>query len=143
MANLTLNQLKLQIYLTLFSRKLQVKFDLISLIQLFLRTRTNRVIFNFPITEPEWIKKTILSLETKTSLDTDNLKAKVLKKVVDQISIPLSHIINLSFESDILPNIINISRTVPVYKAGDPENCSNYWPISCLLTMWFPHYLKS
>ena len=55
-------------------------------------------------------------METKTSLDIDNLNTKVLKKVVDQISIPFAYIINLSFESGILPNRLKISRTVPVYK---------------------------
>ena len=74
-------------------------------------------------------------METKPGLDIDNLNTKVLKKVVGQISIPLAHIINLSFESGILPKKLEISRTVPVYKAGDRENCSNFRPISCLPTL--------
>ena len=68
------------------------------------------------------------------TVDRRYWKSYFFWKVVDQISIPLAHINNLSFESDILPNKLKISRTVPEYKAGDLENCSNYRPISCLPT---------
>ena len=74
----------------------------------------------------------ILSLETKTSLDIDDLNTKVLKKVADLISTPLSHVINLSFDTGVLPVKLKISRTVPVFKTGSSTNLSNYRPISCL-----------
>ena len=39
---------------------------------------------------------------------------------------------NLSFETGIVPAKLKVSRTVPIYKAGSPENLTNYWPKSCL-----------
>ena len=75
------------------------------------------------------------SLETKTSLDIDDLNTKVLKKVAENVSIPLAHIINLSFETGILPERLKISCTFPLFKAGSTINLSNYRPISCLPTI--------
>ena len=48
------------------------------------------------------VKEIILSLETKTSLDIDDLNTKVLKKVADLISTSLSHVINLSIDTGVL-----------------------------------------
>ena len=48
---------------------------------------------------------------------------------------PLVHIINLSFETGILPEHLKISRTIPIFKAGSTINLSNYRPISCLPTI--------
>ena len=71
-------------------------------------------------------------MESKTSLDIYDLNMKMIKKVSDSISIPLDHIINLSLEHGVFPEKCKISRTVPVFKAGQPTNLSNYRPISCL-----------
>ena len=78
------------------------------------------------------VKEIILSLETKTSLEIDDLNTKVLKRVPDLFSTPLAHVINLSLDTGILPDKLKISRTVPFFKAGLSTNLSNYRPITCL-----------
>ena len=91
--------------------------------------------FNLSNIDHLYVKNIITSLETKTSLDIDDLNTKVLKKVAEYVSIPLAHIINRSFETGILPERLKISRTVPIFKAGSTINLSNYRPISCLPTI--------
>ena len=91
--------------------------------------------FEFHLCSPEIINEIILSLETKTSLDIDNVNTKVLKKVSNLISSPLAHIFNLSLQQGILPERLKTSRTVPVFKEGLQDKMSNYRPISCLPTM--------
>ena len=88
--------------------------------------------FLLEMCSPDQVNNIIQSLETKTSLDIDGLNTKVLKKVSDLVSHPLSHIINLSFQQGIVPPKLKVSRTVPIFKSGLADNCSNYRPISCL-----------
>ena len=38
----------------------------------------------------------------------------------------------MSLESGIFPDKLNIARVIPLFKAGDPANISNYRPISVL-----------
>ena len=88
--------------------------------------------FNLGLFGPEYVKNIIASLESKTSLDIFNLNTKVIKAVASNISVPLSHIFKLSFETGLVPSKLKISRTVPIFKSGQPDNLSNYRPISCL-----------
>ena len=47
---------------------------------------------------PETMKKYILSMKPKTSLDDNNYSMKTLKMVASSICIPMSHIFNLSIK---------------------------------------------
>ena len=51
------------------------------------------------------------------------------------MSTPLANILNLSFETGIIPTKLKVSRTVPVFKACSPDNLNNYRQISCLPVM--------
>ena len=48
----------------------------------------------------------------------------------DQISIPLSNLINKSFNIDIFPNICKLARVVPVFKSEVRQLSNNYRPNS-------------
>ena len=65
--------------------------------------QASNVNFDFIRCNHSIVKEIILSLETKTSLDIDDLNTKVLKKVADLISTPLSHVINFIFDTGVLP----------------------------------------
>ena len=52
--------------------------------------------------------------------------------IADTLSGPLSELINKSFLSGIFPNVFEIAKEVPVFKAESRINCSNYRPISLL-----------
>jgi hypothetical protein len=51
---------------------------------------------------------------------------------MDIIASPLTHIINLSISSGIVPDLIKIARVVPLFKSGDHRLQQNYRPISIL-----------
>ena len=46
---------------------------------------------------------------------------------------PLKYLFDGSLESRIFPDKLKLARVIPLYKAGDPVNISNYRPISVLL----------
>ena len=77
---------------------------------------------------------TVKLLESKTSLDSDNLSMSLVKKCINEISQPLVHIFNLSFSSSIIPVQFKIAKIVPVFKSGDPCSADNYRPIALLGT---------
>ena len=56
----------------------------------------------------------------------------MIQLTVQVISKPLSHIINLSFTSGIVPSYLKISRIIPSFKSGDKSIFGNYRPISIL-----------
>jgi hypothetical protein len=71
----------------------------------------------------------------KDSSDYYGISNKLLKFVKYEIATPLSHIFNLSFNTGKFPTKLKISRTVPIFKAGDRTSCDNYRPISLLCSL--------
>ena len=62
----------------------------------------------------------------------DNIPIGMLKDAAEYISGPLSHIINLSLRSGLVPNEWKHARVLPVYKSGSTSSMDNYRPISIL-----------
>lgn len=98
----------------------------------FLNAEQHESSFNFGFCSPHSVVRCIESLESKATLDIDNINSKLIKSIANFISIPLSHIFNLSFEQGIVPNKLKVSRTVPIFKSGSRESLNNYRPIACL-----------
>ena len=74
----------------------------------------------------------ISEMESKASMDAMGVNMKTLKLIKYQISKPLSHIFNLSVTTGVFPAKLKISKTIPIFKAGDRSSCDNYRPISLL-----------
>ena len=68
----------------------------------------------------------------KTSTDSNEIDMKVVKKVIEGISEPLTYICNLSFQTGKFPNNMKIAKVVPLYKTGDRHQFTNYRPVSLL-----------
>ena len=66
----------------------------------------------------------ISAMESKSSTDSSGINMKMLKFVKYQIAKPLSHLFSLS--------ISKLSKTIPIFKAGDHACCDNYRQISLL-----------
>jgi hypothetical protein len=81
------------------------------------------------------IVEIIRSFVSKSSSDLDGISTKLLKFVALEISFPLCHIFNLSLNSGDFPSKLKNSRIVPIFKAGNSENCDNYRPISLLSSL--------
>ena len=48
------------------------------------------------------------------------------------INEPLTHLFNLLLENGIFPEKMKIAKVISLFKDGDPENITNYRPISVL-----------
>ena len=57
--------------------------------------------------------------------------------IVSHIAIPLRHICNLSFNTDVFPSELKVANVVPIFKSGDEMLFSNYRPVSVLPGFFF------
>ncbi len=84
-------------------------------------------------TDPIEIIRTTMKLKTKKSEGFDNISTKLIKDTIDAIALPLTHIINLSFTSGIVPQKMKIAKIIPIFKSGKHTLFNNYRPIISLL----------
>ena len=56
----------------------------------------------------------------------------ILKKTIYVISPILEYLFNLSISKGKFPNILKISKVIPLFKNGDKSNITNYRPISLI-----------
>ena len=83
----------------------------------------------------EEVSKVISGLKPKTSSGYDNISNKLLKQLHPVIIVPLTEIINRSMCEGCFPDSMKLADTIPLYKAKERDNTSNYRPISLLLTL--------
>ena len=74
----------------------------------------------------------ISAMDSKSSTDANGISTKILKTIKYQIAKPLSHLFTLSVTTGVFPAKLKISRTIPIFKAGEHTSCDNYRPISLL-----------
>ena len=82
--------------------------------------------------EPSHIFEIVNKLKPKTSCGHDQISSKMIKDTIKNIAIPLSHIINRSLSTGIVPNQLKIAKVIPVYKTSNKDDIKNYRPISLL-----------
>jgi hypothetical protein len=87
---------------------------------------------NLTNTTPEHVNSVIKGLASKKSCDVYGTSTKMIKTIGDVISIPLSHIFNLSLASGEFPSKLKKCRVIPIFKSGNVLECDNYRPISLL-----------
>ena len=85
-------------------------------------------------TTPDEIIKIIKSFSKSKSTGPNSLPTPILKNCADVLSFPISYLVNLSFTTGEFPNLCKIAKVIPLFKKGDPLDCSNYRPISLLST---------
>jgi len=81
---------------------------------------------------PEEIIKIIYSFPNNKAPGMDNISSKILKKISNSITFPLTFIFNLSFTTGVLPDLLKIAKVIPVHKKGEKNLPGNYQPISLL-----------
>ena len=84
-----------------------------------------------PVTPADILNAT-RKLKSKHSSGHDEISSKLLKDTIHNIHIPITHIVNLSFSTGIVPNHMKIAKVIPIFKASDPQSIQNYRPISLL-----------
>ncbi len=91
----------------------------------------HRSMFLDPITPQDTIDITS-KLKNKTSRGHDNISSKLAKQTINQIVVPLTHIINQSMTTGVVPEDMKIARVIPIFKSGNQNMFNNYRPISIL-----------
>ena len=81
-------------------------------------------------TTPGDIIAIISSFKSKTSNGHDGVSSKLVKDLKYALSFPLSIIINNSLAMVLVPNMAKLAKIIPMYKAKDKKDISNYRPIS-------------
>ena len=65
----------------------------------------------------------------------DGIPPKLLLKIVEQISIPLATVFNLSLEEGIVPLEWKEANIIPLFKKGSRNKSENYRPVSLTLVI--------
>jgi len=97
----------------------------------FLTNPSVNSIFIEPV-EPFHVLEIINKLKPKTSTGHDGIPMKIVKLTANFILGPLTHIINKSLSTGIVPKDLKIAKVIPIYKAADNRLLQNYRPISLL-----------
>ena len=74
----------------------------------------------------------IKEMEDKTSYSTDGISNRVIKWVAQEISWPLAHLVNKSFELNFYPDYWKTGVIKPIFKSGDQTDPGQYRPINLL-----------
>ena len=83
------------------------------------------------VTEKE-VMEICKSLKSRSAAGYDNISVDLVKECAQLISNPLTHIINLSIVSGVVPDEVKVARVIPLFKSGDRTLSTNYCPISVL-----------
>ena len=62
----------------------------------------------------------------------DSIPLKIYKCILPDIIEPITHIVNLSLNTGVVPDLCKIAKVVPIHKTGDLDDPGNYRPISIL-----------
>ena len=65
-------------------------------------------------------------------MDVYSLNAIIIKHIQNILITPLAKLINLCIEKHYFPDALKIASVTPIYKKGDPDDPTNYRPISIL-----------
>jgi hypothetical protein len=84
-----------------------------------------------PVTEYE-LQIEINNLSETKSAGHDDISAKMIKIISEEIIKPLTYICNLSFETGNIPHFLKIALGTPIFKVKENNLFENYRPISVL-----------
>jgi len=97
----------------------------------YIRCNIEDTIFINPTNDIE-VLNIVMDAKNKYSCGHDNLSMNLVKSIILCILKPLVHIFNLSLLQGIFPAKMKIACVLPLYKAGDTQDVSNYRPVSLL-----------
>ena len=92
-----------------------------------LKNQNERSFFIGPVDIQE-TENIISSLQENKASGPNSLPIKMLKTFKKQLSVPLTYLINLAFETGIFPDILKTKKVIPIFKKGDQQDCNNYRP---------------
>ena len=97
----------------------------------YLTQKNQNSLFLSPTT-PDEIKKLILKSDCSKAVGPNSIPTKVLHLIMEEISISLSKIVNLTFATGLFPDCLKMQEITPIHKKDSKLQCNNYRPISLL-----------
>ena len=82
------------------------------------------------IVTPEMVAKKIKTMKDNKSPRMDGILPKPLIETVEQISIPLARVFNLSLKEGVVPFEWKEPNIIPLFKKGSRNKSENYRPVS-------------
>ena len=73
-----------------------------------------------------------IEFKTGKASGFDGVNIADIKSNIETLAKPLSHVINLSISTGIVPNNVKLAKVIPIYKSDCHCKFSNYRPISIL-----------
>ena len=90
--------------------------------------------FNFSYVSCIFVERELKSLKRRKAAGCHDLPPGILKDAAYALSSPLTHLINLSSTTGLVPNKWNTTKVTPIQKKGNTNDYNNYRPISVLNT---------
>ena len=88
--------------------------------------------FNISRVSEDFVHKELTKLNINKSTGIDGIKSKFLKDGADVITTSITHIINLSIETGVVPDELKSAVVKPLFKKGSRLEAGNYRPVSIL-----------
>ena len=82
------------------------------------------------VVTPELVAKKIKAMKDNKSPGVDGIPPKLLIETVEQISIPLARVFNLSLKEGVVPFEWKEANIIPLFKKGSRNKSENYRPVS-------------
>ena len=82
------------------------------------------------VVTPELVAKKIRAMKDNKSPGVDGIPPKLLMETVDQISIPLARVFNLSLKEGVVPFEWKEANIIPLFKKGSRNKSEHYRPVS-------------
>ena len=82
------------------------------------------------VVTPEMVAQKIKAMKDNKSPGVDGIPPKLLMETVEQISIPLSRVFNLSLKEGVVPFEWKEANIIPLFKKGSRNKSENYRPVS-------------
>ena len=80
--------------------------------------------FEFQYETEETIHKLITRIRSEVATGNDNINAKLLKDAIETVTPSLTKLVNLTYETNTVPNAIKQAVVKPIFKKEDKEKCS-------------------
>ena len=85
------------------------------------------------VVTPEVVASNINNMKENKSPGVDGISTKILKETVEQISMPLAHVFNMSLQEGIVPLEWKEANIIPLFKKGSRNKSVNDRPVSLFL----------
>ena len=82
-----------------------------------------------------FVRKQLLSLDTKKAVGLDDISSLFLKDGADCIIAPITHIVNISITTETVPSTFKDAKVIPLFKKGSTLDPGNYRPVSILCVL--------